>query len=76
MLNHLLLFFIYPNVFFQIVFNFQLYQKIPKFLSANKATGLDGIPCRFLRDSATVIACPIADIVNLSIIQGSVPDDL
>ena len=45
-------------------------------LSANKATGLDGIISRFLRDSASVIACPLTHVVNLSIIQGVVPDDL
>ena len=45
-------------------------------LSANKATGLDGIPARFVRDSASVISYPLAHIINLSIIQGSVPDDL
>ena len=44
-------------------------------LSANKATGL-GIPSRCVRDSASCIACPLTHIVNLSIIQGSVPDDL
>ena len=45
-------------------------------LSANKATGLDGIPSRFVRDSATVIACHLTHVINLSIIQGVVPDDL
>ena len=45
-------------------------------LSANKATGLDGIPSRFVRDSASVIACPLTHVINLSIIQGVVPDDL
>ena len=45
-------------------------------LSANKATGLDGILSRFLRDSASVIACPLTHVVNLSIIQGVVPADL
>ena len=45
-------------------------------LSANKATGLDDIPSRFVRDSASVIACPLTHVINLSIIQGVVPDDL
>jgi len=45
-------------------------------LSANKATGLDGIPSRFIRDSALVIAHPLSQIVKLSIIQCAVPNDL
>ena len=45
-------------------------------LGINKATGLDGIPSRFVRDSASLIACPLTHVVNLSIIQGVVPDDL
>ena len=43
-------------------------------LGINKATGLDGIPSRFVRDSASLIACPLTHVVNLSIIQGVVPD--
>ena len=45
-------------------------------MSPNKATGLDGIPSRFVRDSAPMISEPLSHIINLSIIQGSVPDDL
>ena len=45
-------------------------------LSANKATGLDDIPSRFVRDSASVITCPLTHVINLSIIQGIVPDNL
>ena len=45
-------------------------------LSVNKSTGLDGIPCKFVRDSATIITCPLTHIINLSLIQGVVPDDL
>jgi len=36
----------------------------------------DGIPSRFIKDSAPKIAGPLANIINLSIIQGVVPDDL
>ena len=53
--------------------------KILKYLhniSANKATGLDGIPSCFVIDSASVIVCPLTHAINLSIIQGVVPDDL
>ena len=45
-------------------------------LSPNKATGLDGVPSRFIKDCASIIAGPLSHIINLSIIQGSVPDDL
>lgn len=53
--------------------------KVLKYLNnlcPNKATGLDGIPSRFIKDSAQIIAGPLAHIINLSIIQGVVPDDL
>ena len=45
-------------------------------LCPTKATGLDGIPARFVKDSAPIIAEPLSHIINLSIIQGVVPDDL
>ena len=45
-------------------------------LSVDKATGLDGIPSHFVRDSASTIVCPLTHIINLSIIQGVAPDDL
>jgi len=37
---------------------------------------LDGIPARFIVDSADVIAHPLAHVINLSLIQGIVPDEL
>ena len=61
--------------------HFPLYLKT-RFLSVwvglvlKKATGLDGIPARFVRDSASIIACPLRHVINLSLIQGIVPDDL
>ena len=36
-------------------------------LTASKATGLDSLPARFLKDGAEVIACPLAHIINLSL---------
>ena len=42
----------------------------------NKYTGLNGIPARFVRDCATSITFPLTHIVNLTRIQGTVPDDL
>lgn len=45
-------------------------------ISAKKATGLEGIPARFVRNGASIIACPLTHVINLSLIQGVVPDDL
>ena len=53
--------------------------KVLKYLNSldiNKATGLDGIPSRFVRDGASIIACPLTHVINLSLIQGVVPDAL
>ena len=50
-------------------------EKVLKYLlklGANKATGLDGIPSRFIKDSAGIVTVPIAHIINLSIITGVV----
>jgi hypothetical protein len=45
-------------------------------LSSNKATGLDGMPSRFVKDGASIISQPLTHVINLSLIQGVVPDDL
>ena len=45
-------------------------------LGANKATGLDGNPTRFIKNSASIVTVPIAHIINLSMITSVVPDDL
>ena len=45
-------------------------------MSANKATGLDDLSARFIKDGARVIAPMITHIVNMSIRQGIIPDDL
>ena len=47
-----------------------------KQLDVNKATRLDGIPSRFVRDGVSIIACPLIHVINLSLIQGIVPEDL
>ena len=57
-------------MWFLIVIHFHLC------LSAKKATGLHGIPSRFVRDGASVIACPLTHVINLSLIQGVEPEDL
>lgn len=65
-----------PNSFsFSITTEKKVYKYLNS-LSPKKATGLDGIPSRFVKDSASIIAGPISHIVNLSVIQGVVPDDL
>ena len=65
-----------PNNFsFSIMSENQILKYLSK-LSVSKSTGLDGIPCKFVRDSASIIACPLTHIINLSLIQGVVPDDL
>lgn len=45
-------------------------------LSVNKSMGLDGIPARFLRDGAEVLKLPITFIINCSISEGKVPEEL
>ena len=40
-----------------------------------KATGLDGISARFLKDGASVIAPTVTFLVNLSLSTGIVPCD-
>ena len=45
-------------------------------LGRHKATGLDDIPARFLRDGAHIIANPLTHIINLSISTGTVPGDM
>ena len=45
-------------------------------LTASKATGLDSLPARFLKDGAEVIACPLAHIINLSLHSSQIPEDM
>ena len=42
----------------------------------SKTTGLDNITARFLKDAADLIAPFMAHIINLSLEQGTVPDDM
>ena len=41
----------------------------------SKATGLDAIPARFIRDASDEITPAVTHIINLSLTQGIVPDD-
>ncbi len=45
-------------------------------LKSSKATGLDNIPVKFLKDSANFITPMVTHIINISICQGKVPDEL
>ena len=45
-----------------------------KELKFNKATGIDNLSSRFLKDRSKVLATPITQICNLSIILSPVPD--
>ena len=44
-------------------------------LKSSKATGLDGIPVRVLKDAAPEIAKPIAYLINLTILTGIIPQE-
>ena len=37
---------------------------------------MDGIHARYVRDSASIIVCLLGHVINLSLIQGIVPNDL
>jgi len=50
--------------------------KILSNLNSNKATGLDQLPSRFIKDGAKFITTPLTFIVNLSISSSRIPDDL
>jgi hypothetical protein len=45
-------------------------------LNANKSTGLDEIPARFIKDGANVIKVPITAIINQSITTGVIPQSM
>jgi len=65
-----------PNSF---SFNLVSETKVLKYLQALgliKATGLDGISSRFLKDGSPIIVGPLTHIINISLIQGTVPDEL
>ena len=70
------MFFFLPNSYsFSIVSE----NKVLKYLNSlgiNKATGLDDIPSRFVRYGASIIACPLTHVINLSLIQDVVLGDL
>jgi hypothetical protein len=50
--------------------------KLLKNVSTKKATGLDSLPARFLKDASENIVSPISHIINLSVKTGIVPNEL
>ena len=52
-----------------------IYKELCK-LNPSKSTGTDNIPARFVKDAASVLTKPIVHIINLSIEQNVVPNDL
>ena len=48
--------------------------KLISTVNTKKATGLDGISAKFIRDGCSVIASPITHILNLSLSQSTVPN--
>ena len=45
-------------------------------INACKATGLDNIPAKLVTDASEIITSPLTHIINLSLSQGIMPDDL
>ena len=45
-------------------------------MSSKKATGLDGMPVRFIEDGVTQITAPMTHIVILPLYSCIVPDDM
>ena len=45
-------------------------------MNSNKATGLDNLHVRFIKDAASVISVPMPHIINLSLGVGRVPVDM
>lgn len=51
-------------------------QQIMENLNSNKASGLDEVPSRFIKDRAKYITNPMTYIVYLSILTINIPEDL
>ena len=47
-----------------------------KNLKTSKSTGLDEIPARFVKDSASFLKLPVTFLINMSISENCVPDDM
>ena len=49
--------------------------KLINSLLLNKASGLDGISCRLLKEATSIVAPSLTHIINLSITIGIFPDE-
>ena len=58
------------------IYIYRWYQCVGNFLGASEATGLDDLSFRFIQDGATSTAVMVTHIVDMSIVQGNIPDDL
>ena len=70
----------YKNIELKDNFNLNLTTEkkvleVLKFIDISKAAGIDKISGRFLKDSANILAKPIAKIFNISISSGLFPTD-
>ena len=43
-------------------------------MNESKASGIDNISAKFLKDGASILSKPVADLCNLSILSSSFPD--
>ena len=50
-------------------------RKAPKNLKSKKATGVDGIPSRLLKDGSDALASSLSVIFNLTIQQNDIPTE-
>ena len=53
----------------------EVIKKVLLSLDASKATAMDQIPAKFLREGAEVLALPLRNIINLSIKLSTFPDE-
>ena len=51
-------------------------QEIINNICADKATGLDGMPAKFLKDAVHQISVPLSHIINMFLASGIVPKEL
>ena len=57
-----------PNAYYFSIVTESKVLKLLNVLSANKATGLEGILSCFVSDSESIIVCPLTNMINLLII--------
>ena len=50
--------------------------KLQNCINSCKSTGIDTIPAKFVTDASEIITSPLTHIINLSLSQGKMADDL